>query len=806
VTTAALSHLEQELADARRRIRQLEQRLAEQREVTQSRERMLATVVDHAPVILWSVDREGNITLSEGRGLAALGLTPGESLGQSMFAMYRDQPAILDQLRRGLLGEAGTYVNEVRGTWFETWMAPMRDAEGAIVGVIGVSTDVTARHRAEQAQRALGERFQQVFQSSPAGTIITELESGRFVDVNPAFCALTGYRPEELIGRTAVELGFWPDSGARRAVLSPALDGATVCRAEHRVRTRDGRLRVLRFAAERIDIDGRACLLTVMNDATQEKRWELALRRSRRRYRQLARFAPVGIFRANRSGGWSYVNRQLSLVWGCPQTELRGDGWMRTIHPEDRDHVESAYRNACASAASLVLELRICPRADTVCWVVLRMEADEHGGAFLGTATDITHRVQAAQQLTQLNADLESRVNDRTAMLVRTNQMLQEQIFERRRVIDLLEESREHWRSLVEHAPDVIMQVRRDHTIGFINHTRPRPSLTPERVVGQSVLSLVLPEFHAQVARDLNRVFDHGESVFSEVAAPDDAGETRWFENQLSPIVHNDRVTGATVVCRDVTEIKRAAEELKQTQDQLSHVARVTSAGEMAAALAHELNQPLAAIAHFVGGCMIRLQTDGGAAPEILQTLEESVDEAHRASEVIRRLRQFLQRHEQHCESVLLNDVVEDALKLAELAIRRHQTEVVVRLSPDLPIVVVDRVQLIQVVLNLVLNAVESMADNGERPRRLTVETALSGAGQVEVRVSDTGPGLPADLGESIFDAFVTTKPGGLGMGLSICRTIVETHQGSLACRTLDAPRGAQFLLSLPVVETRTLP
>ena len=803
MTTAAVSDLELELREARRRVRQLEQRLAAQCVETRSQEEKLATLVDHAPVILWSLDRDGIVTLSEGRALEGLKFRPGELLGQSVFDLYRDDPVILDQVRRALSGRSGTYLNRVDEVWLESWIEPIRDTAGNVTGVIGVSTDVTARQQAQLVERTQSEQFQRVFRSSPVGTVITELESGRLLDVNPAFCRLVGYAPEELIGRTGVELGFWADAESRRAALAPALDGVSASRVEHRLPTRDGQVRIVQIVTDRLEFDGRACLLTIVHDATEQKRWETALRRSRRRYRQLARFVPVGIFRATHGGNWTYANGHLCRLWGRDAAALHDDGWLAAVDPEDRSSVESAYRDACAAQVSLALEFRIRPQADCVRWIILRMEANAARGAFLGTATDITQRIQTAQQLQQMNVDLESRVNERTALLVRANQILQEQIFERRRGIELLEESEGRWRSLVENAPDIILQVNPDRSIGFINHTHARPNLAPENVIGRSLLDFVFPVYHEQVERDLDRVFECAESVRNEVAAPDDHGQTLWFHNQISPILRNGAVTGATVVCRDITEIKHAAEELKQTQDRLIQVARVTTVGEMAAALAHELNQPLAAIAHYVRGCMIRLQAEAAASPEILQTLQESVDEAHRASEVIRRLRQFLQRHELQCESVLLNDIVEDAMKLAEPAFHRHQTEAHVTLSSDVPIIVVDRVQLIQVVLNLLLNGAEAMAESAQSPRTLAVETALAGAG-VEVRIADRGPGLPAHLGETIFEPFVTTKSGGLGIGLSISRTIVEAHQGTLRCETPGSTGGARFVISLPVVNTRT--
>lgn len=388
---------------------------------------------------------------------------------------------------------------------------------------------------------------------------------------------------------------------------------------------------------------------------------------------------------------------------------------------------------------------------------------------------------------------------ERTALLWLANEVLQEQIYERRRVVELLEESEQRWRSLVQDAPDTILVVNRDYTIGYINRTELRPELGTAGVSGKSVFDFIFPEYIPQVTRDLERVFERGETITNEIEAPDDVGRRHWIQGRISPIRRHGVVTAAVVVCRNITEQKRATEQLRQTQDQLIHLARLTSVGEIAATLAHELNQPLAAIANYVRGCMIRLQAAGSIDSAILATLQEAVNEAHRASEVIRRLRHFLQHHEPKRQEVSLNAVAQEAARLAEPACRRLGAYITLRLAPSLPLLFADRVQLIQVLLNLLLNGAEAMVDLPATSRELTVETWRESPTSVAVAVRDRGPGVPPDLGEAIFEAFVTTKPHGLGMGLSISRTIVEAHRGTLRYVNLTEPRGARFLASFPL-------
>jgi two-component system sensor histidine kinase DctS/two-component system sensor kinase FixL len=558
--------------------------------------------------------------------------------------------------------------------------------------------------------------------------------------------------------------------------------------------------------------------------APLSRKEQRALRRGHRRYRQVLRFAACGMFGLRPDRGWTFANRFLGELLGRKPGELLGEGWLNAVHPEDRARVAAAYRTACRSTTPLAIEFRIRPARDAdplatgaadphetgdaaaseARWVSLQIAAQPHRREWLGIVEEITQRKRAAHELQRLQVEFESRVNDRTLLLMRANQILQEQIFERRRAVDLLEESEERWRSLVQNAADTILHVNRDRTIGFINHTHLRPDLGRAGVIGQSVFAFIFPEYHAQVERDLNRVFEHGETLTNEVEAPTAQGERRWFQCQISPIERSGRVTGATVVCRDITEFKRAAEQLRQTQERLIHLARVTSVGEMAAAVAHELNQPLAAVANYVRGCMLRMEADQRVGPEILHALQEAVDEAHRASEVIRRLRQFLQRHERQCERISLNNVVQDAVRLAEPACRRLGASLVLQLEDELPMLLADRVQLIQVLLNLLLNAAEAMSQVTDAPRLVTIETLADGPHAVAVAVRDRGLGVPPELGQSIFHAFVTTKPEGLGMGLSISRTIVEAHGGTLRFEHVTTPRGTRFVAAFPTEHKRT--
>ncbi len=769
-----------QLAAAQDRIAVLESQLATRQNVPTT-DSLWERVVAHAPIVLWATDQNEVFTLSEGRGLTALGLKPGEAVGSTITDLYRDFPEAIDSVRQGLKGREVSLEVGVGDAIFESWIVPLRDAQGAVNGVMGVATDITARVRAEQLERQIRDRFQRVFESSPCGVVLTDLKTGRFVEANPAACRILERPLNEVIGKTAVEVGFWTNSQEHQQHLTPLESNGRARARAHRFVTPNGNIRYVNCQWEVIEVDGHQRLLTIVDDVTESIRSSHALARSRRLLRQLTRWAKAGIFRSTTAGRVTAANRQLLRAWGVDRVQLTADCWWSFLHVEDQPRVVAAWNRE----APLVEEVRLA--ADPTRWFFLQADAPTGTKSRVVTATEITQQKMVEQQLQSITNALEERVRERTELLMRANKILEEQIAERHLATDLLESSEERWRSLVAHAPDLILVVDADGMILFINHTRVRPELAVSDVIGHTVYEFIYPEDWDRFRADLRRVFDEGVPVSNEVSGPDAHGARLWYQSHIAPMLHDGQVISATIVCRDATAQHAAADELKQKQDLLAHVARVSTVGEMTAGIAHELNQPLAAIAQFVRGCIIRLEAGGPASPEVLEILQEAVNEAHRAGEVVRRLRGFLQRGELQRTPVCAAELLRDACRLSEPALRRRGMVFHQELKSQSLCLDVDRIQIIQVLLNLILNAAE--ATPPEHPDRLiTVRCQDGGQGFVVIQVEDSGTGLPSQLGDQIFDAFVTTKPQGLGLGLSISRSIVISHGGRLEASSL--PQG----------------
>ena len=250
---------------------------------------------------------------------------------------------------------------------------------------------------------------------------------------------------------------------------------------------------------------------------------------------------------------------------------------------------------------------------------------------------------------------------------------------------------------------------------------------------------------------------------------------------------------------QDVTERRLSEDALEKVRSELAHVARVTTLGALTASIAHEVNQPLSGIITNASTCLRMLAADPPNIEGARETARRAIRDGNRAADVIKRLRALFGNTGAATESVDLNEATREVLALSSSELQRGGVLVRAELAEELPTVTGDRVQLQQVILNLVLNASEAMSPVDDRPRQLVIRTARDDADRVRLTVQDAGVGLDMSNLERLFDAFYTTKSDGMGIGLSVSRSIVESHRGRLWAEPNDGP-GATFSFSIPRV------
>jgi len=253
----------------------------------------------------------------------------------------------------------------------------------------------------------------------------------------------------------------------------------------------------------------------------------------------------------------------------------------------------------------------------------------------------------------------------------------------------------------------------------------------------------------------------------------------------------NDELRG------EIDERQRAEEALQKAQAELAHVARVMTLGELTASISHEVNQPLAAVVTNGQICLRLLALEEPRPDDVRTTVERIVRDANRASEVVQRIRALAKRTEPQMISLDINDVIREAILLVQREVLGHGVSLRTELASALPPVLGDRVQLQQVIINLLINGVEAMAPITDRPREIVIRSRQHDAGHVQVAVLDSGIGIDSKTAEQLFSAFFTTKPGGMGMGLSISRSIIRAHGGRLWVSP-NPDHGAAFQFTVP--------
>jgi PAS domain S-box-containing protein len=410
-------------------------------------------------------------------------------------------------------------------------------------------------------------------------------------------------------------------------------------------------------------------------------------------------------------------------------------------------------------------------------------------------------RQQTEERLRQIRTELEVRVQERTAELLAINRTLEQQIAARAQVEFALRDSEERFRQLTEHIREVFW------VYGLAEERILYISPAYEEIWGRSIHALherALDWLEAVHPDDQPRLrIAHANKLesgfFNEeyrIIRPD--GTVRWVWDRGFPIRddthHVYRIAG---LAEDITARKLAEDQLRRQQVELTRMARLSLAVELASNMAHELNQPLAAIVAYTPACVTLLRQDQTDPRALTGTLEEVVHQAMRAGGIIRHLRDLVRKPPTTQTALDLNAVIRSVVHYAQLELRLADIVLRLELAEPLPAVLADDIQIQLVVLYLVRNAIEAMHQTEIGARALTVRTAPFDDHTVRVTIRDTGHGLAAEAAERLFQPFFSTKPGGMGLSLSVSRSIVESQGGRLWA-TPNPDSGASFHFTLP--------
>lgn len=637
--------------------------------------------------------------------------------------------------------------------------------------------------------------------------LTTDGSLGTFTEVNESACQVLGYSREELLQMSPADLLTAVDrQRIPRAVRELRASGTLLF--ERKLVTKAGDRVPVEFHSSVFEVDGRLRVLSVGRDISARKQAQAQFRFQS----QILRNVRDSIIVTDVDWNITYWNQGATAVFGYEADEMIGKTpavLYPTLNPddlaEDIQHIleRREYRDRWKGRH----------KDGSVVWVDIRTTPmyDDGGNlaGFIGVAKDITERVHAEEALREANGELERRVEEQTAELQEANERLRMEIAERKQTEQTLRKSEERFRIVSELTSDFAYSIRlqADESIEFEWVTQALTDITGYTLeeLEHAGRDVVHPDDFPIIDRHRAALFS-GEEVTSQYRIRTKSDEIRWLEDHGKPVwdERGEQIIGIIGAVRDITERRQAKEEVRRQREELAHVMRVASLGELSASLAHELNQPLTAILSNAQAAQRFLAEDQPDLAETGAILSDIVEDSRRAGDVIRRMRRHLQRGDLQREVLDVNELLRGVMSLIRNEAAANDVSVEYGLADDFPPVAGDRTQLQQVLMNLVLNAIEAMHEMEPGARRLVVRSGVHESDMIEIAIQDNGVGIEADVTEQLFEPFYTTKADGIGMGLAISQSIVRAHGGRLWA-TPNSEQGMTFHVTLPVHEKAAL-
>lgn len=737
------------------------------------RDRESRMVVDTIPGLVSTFSPTGEIEIMNHRTLEYFGKPLEEMRNWVENDVFHpeDLPRAIRMVAQALASEeAIDYQARLRRfdgvyRWFQVRAFPARDSTGRLVRYYCLVTDIDDLKRAEDALRASEASLRLIVDTIPA-LAWSAFPDGSAEFLNQHYLEFTGLSAKEASGWGWTVAVHPEDLNQLTAAWQRIVASQTAGEAEARMRRFDGAYRWFLIRANPLrDESGKIVKWYGTNvDIEDRKRMEQELRASERNLSLMINAIPCwsSVFAAD--GSVLYRNQVVSDYTGYSLEDVRKEDFRaRVFHPDDVERLREERDLALTRAVPFENEQRVRGKDGTYRWFLFRYKPllDEQGriDRWYTAAFDIEDRKQA-----------EAKIEQAYLRLAEAQRLSKTGSFITDLVADEHNWSEETFR-IFEFDP-----------VSKITVQKIRDLICPEDL--QSFDAMIA---HAMTGADVDFVF--------RILTPRGAVKhIRGMARVIEQIAGRPLFVGAL---QDVTESKVAEEDLNRARSELAHVARVTTLNALTASIAHEINQPLASLITNASICLRRLNADPPNIEGARETAMRTIRDGNRASDVIGRLRALYSKKEFTPEPLDLNEATQEVIALSLSDLQRNSVIVKSELDDSLPLVMGDRIQLQQVILNLVRNASEAMGSVDDRPRELLIRTEQEGMDHVRLSVKDAGLGFTPEAAGKLFEAFYTTKPDGMGIGLHVSQSIIDAHHGRLSAIANDGP-GATFSFAIP--------
>jgi PAS domain S-box-containing protein len=754
-------------------------------EIKRSEDR-LRLVIDTIPTLVWRAGSDGAPEFLNQRCLDYTGLSLDQALDSGWAsAIHPDDSEGLLATWRAIRkwrtrGETEARLRRFDGKyrWFLFRIEPLHDEGGNIVEWYASGTDIEDRKQTENALRQSEAYLAEAQRLSHTSSWAWDVRLQEFVfrsaevyhlfGLDPAKDAVS---PQPLLDRILPEDRDRVSEMARRAVREKA-----DLEVDFRVARPDGSTRYVHSVGHPVVGDGGEVVELVGThvDVTEQHLAKVSLqeafdeiKKSEDRLRLVIDTIPTLVWRASPEGIPDFLN-QPALDYTGISSDQAETGWPRAFHPDDMKGMLVKWAAIRESGMPGGLEARLRRFDGEYRWFLFQAVPlrDEAGNIvkWYGSSTDIE---------------------------------------DRKRAEEALRESEQRFRDYAETASDWLWETGPDHRFTRISEHVNAIGFQPSGVTGVTRWDVATDvESEPEKWRQHRAILDAHRPFRDFVYTVNGTGAAIYVQTSGKPIYDaTGNFLGYRGTGTDISAAIRAdhAEQaLREAQAELAHVTRVTTLGELTASIAHEVNQPLAAVVSNAEACLRWLGRETPNLEAARRSAEWIISDGNRASGVMQRVRALAKKSTIERVPLNINDLVRETVALVQHELISHQVLLRTELASNLPMVEADRVQLQQVIINLVMNGIEAMQPVADRLRELVIRSLRDEAPQVLVSVADCGVGISAENADRLFNAFFTTKPSGMGMGLSICRSIVEAHGGRL-WSTGNLPHGATFHFNLPV-------
>jgi two-component system NtrC family sensor kinase len=625
-----------------------------------------------------------------------------------------------------------------------TWLCSADTVSiGGEPSMLCVATDITERKKAREALAESEEKFSKAFHASPGSMSISRLRDGKFIEVNESFLRDKGYTRREIIGRSSFDFAIWADPADGKRIMKILEEGGKVHNEVMRYRTRSGYIRTGLVSAEIINIGNEPCMIVLTNDITQQKQAEEQLRLLSSVTQQVS----DAIIITDPAFKITYMNRAAQDLFGYSIEEVRGKGF--DIFSDDEKPLSKKF---IKDILNTVTSGKVWKGTTTkkrkngtrfICDCHISPLFDEKGNiyAYTDVQRDVTDQKEVEAKI-----------------------QAQKQLIES--ILATLPEG-----VLVVDASDQVI-LANESIYKILNRTR-------NSLINRSIQKIIPTD-------QLLNLYNGVKAGQKETGTLEFRYRVPSFEKIISCVAIKMDGERTLLIFTDVSREREEEEKLYLTD-------RLASIGEMAAGLAHELNNPLTGILS-----LSQLLIDSNIPPESKEDLQCIASEAKRAASIVKNVLLFTRNNNYENGQASANEVVKDILRLREYEEKTNNIKIVTNLQPDLPQVPVDKFQLQQVFLNIILNAEAAIKDAG-RPGLLTIKTEKVN-NHINIMFTDNGCGIKKHILPRIFDPFFTTKDigKGTGLGLSICYGIVVKHGGKISVKT-RVNEGTTFTVRMPI-------